>query len=302
MRRREFCHRLASAAFVAGPLLSCRERHQPPQGGADRLRIVSLSPAISDTLLELGLADEIVAVGDGDDLLADRPSVGRFVDLDLEQLISLDPTHVLAMTGRQGLSDAIRQLASRQAFELHDLAYPQNVAGCIASMTAVGAAVGRSTAGYRLARRVGERLKAIGELTDFFERHSTLLVFGETPLMAAGSGTVLDELLSIAGGTNAAAGLNSTAPILDDEALISLSPEVVILLQPRGPGTRSRQPGFGHEATTRLTSLGDWRVRTIDDLAALLPGPSISRTAGSLAGMLHPALQPPILEIFDAAD
>ena len=299
MRRREFCRRFAFSAVASSSLLGCREgRRQPIE--TDQLHIVSLSPAISQTLVEIGLADAVVAVGDGDDFFPGLPSVGRFVDLDLEQLISLEPTHVLAMTGRQGLPDAIERLASRHAFELRSLEYPQDVSGCIASIVEVGSSVGRLAAGQRLAQRVAEDIEAIAGLTKSLDPVSTLVIFNDTPLMAAGPGTVLDELLSVAGGRNAAEGFATTAPTLDQEALIAIDPEVIVWLQPRAKGDSGQKADLRLGAASRVAAVQNQRVYRIEDRAVLLPGPSIGRTAGSLAGVIHPDLQQPISEILNA--
>ncbi|MBB6431233.1 ABC transporter substrate-binding protein [Algisphaera agarilytica] len=285
--------------LVSLGLMSCGE---PREAGFsdDQLRIVSLAPAITHTLNEIGLRDAIVAVGEGDELAAlGTPSLGRYVDLDLERLATLAPTHVLAMTGQAGLPEGVNRMAGQGRFVLVDLAYPGGVESSIGFIDEVGAAIDREDRTSPLTQGMRERLAAIAELTAERERPRALMVFNLERVMASGPNTVNDALLQIAGGENAASEATVTAPVYDREALRALAPEVIFLLMPGEPPLDGADdPRLSGLRGLGIPAVENERVYLLNDPAVLIPGPSMVYTAVSMAVALHPDLAEPIAEVF----
>ncbi|MEM7627419.1 MAG: ABC transporter substrate-binding protein [Planctomycetota bacterium] len=295
MRRRSTLRLLL--ALVGVGLISCAE---PADYRDEHLRIVSLSPAITQVVIELGLADAIIAVGDYDEL-APRgvPSLGRFNDLDLERLTTLAPTHVLATTGEVSLPDRVIQLGEAGRFALSDFDYPNDIAAALRLTRDVGVALGRAERVEELVTSIEHQLESIEALTAERDRPRALLVFATSPVMVSGPGTVNVELLRIAGGANAAADARVTAPVYDREALRALAPDAIFLMEPggtpwAGPGDPRLDPFRGLD----LPALQSGRVFVLNDPAVLLPGPSLATTAVSMAVALHPDLAGPIAEVF----
>ncbi len=290
MPRRDALRRLLLLVTCALILLPGGCDKRGPDSGDDSLRIVSLSPAITQVLIELDLGHAVVAVGEGDDVApADTPSLGRYVDLDLERLTTLRPTHVLAMTGKAGLPPRVTELAGQGGFALSDLAYPDDVDAAVRLVADVGRAVGRPERGRLLAETVRRQLDDIAALTAQRDRPRVLVVFQTDPVTASGPGTVNDALLHIAGGLNAAADATVSAPIYDREALLALAPELVIVMQPgKPPLTGMDDPRLGTLRGLGIPAVEHGRVALLNDPAVLLPGPSMATTAASLAVALHP--------------
>ncbi len=280
--------------------LACCDQSVTPRYTDDQLRIVSLSPAITQVLIELGLGDAIVAVGDFDDLApVGTPSLGRYIDLDLERLTMLAPTHVLAMTGQAGLPDRVRQMAEQRRFELADLPYPGRVADGIALTRQVGEAIGRGAKTDKLADEMAYQLDRFAALTAERDRPRALMIFNLERVMASGPNTVNDALLRIAGGTNAATDTTVTAPVFDREALRALAPEVIFLFMPgESPLVGIDDPRLDGLRGLSLPAMVNERVYLLNDPAVLLPGPSMMTTAVSMAVALHPDLAEPIAEVF----
>lgn len=258
----------------------------------DQLRIVSLSPAITQVVNALGLGDRIVGVGDGDEMAPPgTASVGRYVDLDLERLVSLEPTHVLAMTGQAGLPPRVVDMAAGGRFELADLDYPNDFDAAVDLIAAIGIAIGRAEMGEALAAQTQSRLSAIAEVTSDQSRPRVLMAFSTDPVMVSGVGTVNDALLTIAGGVNAAATAEVTAPVFDREGLVSLQPDVVFLLKPGAPALSGMDDArLGAMRGLSITALEEGRVALLNDPAVLLPGPAMVDTAAAMAAFLHPEL------------
>jgi ABC-type Fe3+-hydroxamate transport system substrate-binding protein len=70
----------------------------PILSNAADLRIVSLSPALTEVLFELGLQDKIVGTSSFSDFPSDAkkiPTVGSYLKPSIEKILRLNPTHVL---------------------------------------------------------------------------------------------------------------------------------------------------------------------------------------------------------------
>ena len=297
------CLPLLLSVFLGG----CDTQTAPSSAtasAADAMRIVSLSPAITQVLVELDLADRLVAVGDYDEFApVDTPSLGRYVDLDLERLTMLEPTHVLSMTGSAGLPPRVVAMADGGAFELADLTYPTAVSDAVQLIREVGSAVDYDQQAAELAYRLDERLRAIRELTDGRPRPSTLLVFDPRGLMASGPGSVNDELLHLAGGRNAASEAAVAAPVFDREAILELAPDVVFVMDPGGaPWSGPSDPRMGLLADLEVPAVRDGRVVLLNDPGVLLPGPSMDITAVSMVVALHPSLAEAVAEAMADVD
>jgi len=213
-------------------------------------------------------------------------------------LASLAPTHVLAMTGSAGLPLRVHELAEAGRFVLADWEYPGEIDAATALIVAVGEALGREKRTAALAAKLQRQLDAIAALTGDRQRPGGLIVFGTDPVMASGPGTVNDQLLRIAGGRNVAAEARVTAPVYDREALRSLGPEVIFLLQPGAPPLRGGDdPRLKVFTGLNLPAVRGGRVVLLNDPAVLLPGPSMAATAGAMAEVLHPDLAEAIREV-----
>ena len=261
---------------------------------------MSLAPSITHVVLELGLGESLVGAGDGDALAPlGTPQVGRYLSVDLEKLLVLAPTHVLAQTGEAKLPRRVSDLARSGRFALADLEYPADPDAAVALIRAIGRELGRDQAADRLADGVAARLGDIAALTAPRPAPRALLVFSTDPLRVSGPGSVNDRLLRIAGGENAASAYRVSAPVLDREALRASAPEVVFLMEPGGaPWAGPDDPRRGPFEGLALPALRDGRVVVLNDPAVLLPGPSMAATAASMAEALHPDLDVAIAEVF----
>jgi ABC-type hemin transport system substrate-binding protein len=89
-------------------------------GPVEPPRIVSLSPALSRTLVDLGLADHVVGrTAYCASLDPAIPIVGDLYELDYERLIRLEPTHVLLQpASATGVDPQLRRLAEERGWTI----------------------------------------------------------------------------------------------------------------------------------------------------------------------------------------
>jgi hypothetical protein len=152
------------------------------------------------------------------------------------------------------------------------------------------------------------RLGAISRLTaDYDKAHhgspGVLMVIGTSPIMASGPGTVLDQLLSLAGGHNVARDATMSAPTYDKEKLQGLAPDVVLLFDPQGQplGDLSTDARLAGLRGVDVPAVKHHQVFLIADPMAMLPSSTLDKTAGIMAKALHPALTDQIDEILKSS-
>src|SRR5262245_61670957 len=110
---------IAAALFAIG---GCRRQASggaAAASGGNGPRIISLSPAISRTLVDFGLADRVVGRTPHCDAL-DRsiPVVGDLLNVDYEQIIRLNPTHILVQPPASGADPHLLELAKQRAWKV----------------------------------------------------------------------------------------------------------------------------------------------------------------------------------------
>lgn len=266
---------------------------------AEPQRIVTLAPALTQMLVDLGADDRLVGVAEHDAAAPpamDLPVVGHFIDVDTEALLQLRPTHVLTMRTKDEPPARLRDLADAGHFELIAYPYPETIEGVLATLhggpDSLGSVLEMPEQAAQLEREIREGLERLRGAT---EAHApdpprVLMAIGTRNIMASGPDTVLDELLRIAGGRNAAAEASVTAPTYDREALTALAPDVILLLLPDAPPLSENDPRIAELRGLPVPAVEHDRVHLIADPLVLLPSTNLVRIAAVLAETIHPEL------------
>ncbi|HEY3999771.1 MAG TPA: ABC transporter substrate-binding protein [Candidatus Xenobia bacterium] len=208
------------------------------------VRIVSLTPSVTEMLYALKLQDRIVGVTSNDDYPPEvklKPKVGDWHP-DYERLIELHPDLVV-MEGRLAPST----LETLDRLHLPTLALDSStVEGFHTSVRLVGQATGASVQAQALLRSLDARMAAVDAKEKALPASARPRVFieiGEAPLQTAGKGTFIDELVRRAGGDNCYGNV-SGYPQVDPEQLLARRPAVAILTTSTVAAFKSR-PGCG---------------------------------------------------------
>lgn len=276
---------LAALALLA--VTAC-DADRPPDAllgpGAGQTRIVSLSPAASKILIDLGVGDRIVGRHNYDQALpAEIPPVGDQVAIDYERLLALAPSHVIVQTESQDLPARLTELAFAGGFEIIDIR-------TLSLFDVEIAALELETSfapGAGLARRLHE---AIDHRPDARASWGTVLVVMHTAptVDVLGPGSAHQDLVERLGYTPAIADGIPYMPI-DAEDALALDPGVLVLVRPR-PAAASPAPDnwrptdadLGSLAGIGLRAVERGRVVLIDDPLALLPSTSFIAVSAEL--------------------
>ena len=112
-----------------------------------------------------------------------------------------------------------------------------------------------------------------------------LLFVSLQPLIAAGNGTFINELLRSAGGLNLAAQTGFTYPTLSREAVIGYNPDVVLVSSDVVPSTDAMIALYPE--WSRLSAVRNGRIHRIDADIISRPGPRAVDGLQLLFSLLH---------------
>ncbi len=249
---------------------------------AEPQRIVSLAPANTEIVFALGAGDRLVGVTSLDDYpaeVADIPKVGDFAGPNIEAVAAADPDLVLATTGVQ--SDVIEQLEGLGATVI--AIDPQSLDGVYEDILEVAEVVNTKAAGEELVASMKATVQDIADAVSGRDPVTVFIEIAQDPLFTAGRNTLLDELVTRAGGVN----------VVQAQGWVPYSPEEVVKADPdvylatkgsmSNPEDLAKRPGF-----KGLSAVKAGRVVILDDNLVSRPGPRIVSGLEDIARALHP--------------
>ena len=245
-------------------------------------RIVSLSPALTDTVVALGAGDSLVGLSRYCSAPKGRelPRLGGVQDAPIESILSLRPTLVLTSDSRHGPN----QKLSRAGLKV--VAFSEGrLAAILQSFEDIGQTINRIEQGRSLRRQTQDLLDQLKPSSQP-KNNRALLIFssdGEPvrQMWAAGPGGWLGDLLESVGFDNVLVSGPSYAQ-LSAEALIALKPDVIIELNARS--SDNAQPILKRwGAFKTLPAVRNQRLHRLSGEAILRPGPRLVELARSLA-------------------
>ena len=280
--------RLAAALTMSAALalVGCEGRAAPvSRAGHVPQRIVSLAPAITETLFALGAGAEVAGVSQYCDYppeVVRLPKVGTFLTPNIEAIAGLRPTLVIGL----GTSSDLREIRALDAMGYRTMMVnDSSIAGIEASIRTVGDAIGRSPEAHALLDRIHQKIGTIEQLLRNAPQRRVLMVVGHQPMVAVGRGTYLDELLIMARATNIARESAQAWPRLSVEYIIATRPEVILDGQ---MGSDPASPSSFWAKYPTIPAVRDHRVVGYPDDPTLHPGPRIAQSLEILARLIHP--------------
>lgn len=288
--------RSLTACLVAGALAhGCGRSPETPdpaltKAGETR-RIVSLSPAVSRTLVDYGLEDRIVGrTAWCASLDPAIPVVGDLYELDYERLIRLDPTHVLIQPpSTRGVDPQLQRLAQEHGWTLNawTISSLEDVQQMIRDLPGTLYDEGdprwseahQQTSG--LIMRLAMALSPGGET---LWQGRTLLVADTDPVWVFGRDTYLDDMLAALGGTNASDARGWAELSLED--VLRLDPQAIIIVRDREPRDLDVTEAAGVLATLDTTARDTGRIAVLWHADAKLPSSGLIGVAETLRRVL----------------
>lgn len=289
--------RLVAAAVLGALAVLWAPRHLPvlaqTRANARPASIISLVPAVTEMLFEIGAGEAVTAVSRYDTFprsVRTLPKVGGLLDPDYEAIVRLGPDLVVTYGSQTELE---RRLAAG-GVSVYSYRHA-GIAGAIRTMRELGEATGRTAAAEAAIDRLESRLAGIRARVMGRRAVRTLLVFGREPgtlrqVYASGGIGFEHELLEVAGGVNVFAEVMRESVQPSIEVLLARAPDAIVELHGTSP-PEARVIASDHEVWGRLSSVPavrTGRVHVLYGEGLSIPGPRMGDTAEAIAKVLHP--------------
>lgn len=248
---------------------------------AEEQRVVSLSPALTELVFQLGKGNALVGRSDACDYPAEVKKItvaGHFGDPELERTLHLKPTLIIA-------NDLIRP-ALCKTFEkarikvvLMQCRTPEDYYIWVQRLGELLDCPGKADAEIRRMRN---------SLSDFERKaeasptgRKVLWVIWDSPLMVAGKGSLPDTVIRLAGGKNIAAGVCPEYFNASFDWLLQNPPDVIVW-------TATSKLDRNHSFWKQLSAVREGRIITdIDPDILQRPGPRLPEGIGALRKKLE---------------
>lgn len=219
-------------------LFGCGRANRSAEPNQAVRRIVTLSPAATETLFDMELGDRLVGISKFGDVNRELnlPIVGDFINLNYEALYRLAPDLVILENGSDDQRTRLNQLHI-STIEVASL----TLNDVMESIHTIGQACGAEETAAALTHTFQQQIDAARNTVPA-RQPRTLITFSDfssggdvEQVYAFGANCIHAELLEIAGGENV---ITDPRPsiTLSREALIRLNPDLIIELTGGGPG------------------------------------------------------------------
>jgi iron complex transport system substrate-binding protein len=250
-------------------------------------RIVTLSPSLAEIVCALGAGQQLVGVDDFTKYppeAAAKPKLGGIINPSLESILAVQPDLVLAARG----VDATVLKRLQDVGGLATLSYdPQSLDQILDTITQIGQVCGRESAAEQLVAKLRARRQAVTTRVAARggPRPRLLVVISWDGLFVAGEHSFVDDLITTAGGENAARlmhGLqkNQSFPTVTREMVVVADPQLLVFAGvhslPAGGSEQGILDWLRRDAAWRdLSAVKSGSVVIVDQDLVTLPSPRL---------------------------
>ncbi len=273
-----------SPSSSAGPLTVTDDAGEEVTLEQPAARVVSLAPANTEIAFAIGAGDKLVGGTSYDDYPEEAkalPKIGDFANPSVEKIVALQPDLVLAAGGIQA---GLRSKLEKLGMQVY-VADPTTYDGVVVTITELGLIMGVTDEAAVVTEAMETAAADVAAKAGSLDKSVTFIEIYSKPLMTAGSGSYIDDLVILAGGINLGASAGPGFPTYSSEVLIEEDPAVYIAVSgaQSSPGDIAKRPGHG-----QMSAVEDGRVYVIDDDLITRPGPRLALGLQELAAMIHP--------------
>lgn len=252
---------------------------------AEPKRVISVAPSNTELVFALGKQSVLVGRSEFDDYPADVtkiPSIGGYFPPNYEKIVAAQPDLVLVIGGSEEARNKLTNDYKLNVFVVD----PQNFSQLYDTIKNLGLILNAQPAAEKV---VADMQNSVKEVTDKVAKATTKpKVFYQTwddPLMTAGTGTFINDLITMAGGENAGAAIQGWG---------NFSPEQLAAANPDFYVTGSKETAAkvkDRKGVESLKAVKDGKIFGLDDENIVVrPGPRLVQGLKWFAQMIHPEL------------
>jgi len=285
---------IALALLVAGSA-GCRRQ---ADSDAPHPRIVSFSPALTAILFDMGLGEHVVGVTrycrlpEG----VERTLVGDQFTINTEAVLAARPDLILTQSDLsrfEGVKDAAPdvQIVRLVIEELDEIP---------TAVRRIGQLTGKETLAKRAVEQFIDDLEHVRQSVEGKERPRVLFVMGTDRPSTAGENSFIDDMIELAGGTNAGADIpgNTVWRRTHIDAIAKVAPDVIIC-QVFGDQLAAQARQYWLKWSDLPASRAG-RVYVVDEPEWTIPSTHLAELTARLAEMIHPPEDEATVEMSDS--
>jgi ABC-type Fe3+-hydroxamate transport system substrate-binding protein len=251
--------------------------------GTQPQRIVSLSPATTELVFALGAGSRLVGRSHWDtfpDSARLVPDLGDGMQPNIEVVIAARPDLVLlyASGENRGARDAFRRAGIATLTQRVD-----RIAQFASAVQVLGIVLGDTTRAAIVRDSVLASIARARQSVAGLPRVRVVWPLWSSPLLVAGGGSFLTELLDASGGKNIFGEIDAPSPQIAFEEVLRRDPDVVLT----GPDQARKLAADPRWRALRAVREG--RIAVYDTLLVGRPGVRLGEAALHLAALLHPS-------------
>ncbi len=250
-------------------------------------KIISLAPSHTEILFSLGLDAKIAGVTtycDYPEEAKTKEIVGDYTAINLEKVIEINPDLVLIYG--PGDEESNNRLKEAGIAILGFM--PESIDQVIDTIKKIGEVTGKAEEAKEVIDKMIEKRDSIVEKVKDKDKVKVFYEIWHDPLMAAGPGSFMNELMTVAGGDNIAKDAEGQYPQFDIEQLIERNPEVYLTSKDSEEKTVESikaRPGYEN-----ITAIREGNIYILDPNIVSRPGPRIVEALELVAKAIHPEL------------
>lgn len=255
-------------------------------------RVVSLAPSITETIFALGAQAKLVGVTRYCVFPPEATKiaqVGGYLDPSFEAIVRLKPDIVIVTAGNNETRQKLEELGLRVLTVDHN-----TISGIIDSISRIGQSVGAGKEAERIGADIRRRINAVKSRTIGLKRPTVMISIGRSmgggigEIYIAGKDNFYDEIIELAGGTNAYDSRISKTPSVSGEGVTRLNPDIIIELAPDKHKDEAEKSLSQWNRLSQVTAVKNKRVQALTGDYVVIPGPRFVTILEDAARIIHP--------------
>ncbi|WP_162854987.1 ABC transporter substrate-binding protein [Stappia sp. BW2] len=287
-----FCGVSVAVVLTAAALvLSAKPLFAEETGFPKSHQVVAIGGSVTEIVYALGEEERLIARDTTSIYPAEAsnlPDVGYMRALSPEGVLSVNPDLILMLEG-SGPQETLDVL-HKSGVTMADVPEAYTAEGILRKVRVVGEVLGVPVKAEALAGKLGDDLAEAQRAAESRTEGVRVLFVLSTKagrILAAGSDTAANGILTLAGAENATTGF-SGYKILSDEAIISAAPDVVLMMDRHGDGDSgaSAEAIFDHPALAQTPAGRNKRLIRMNGQLLLGFGPRTAEAVRDLSNRL----------------
>lgn len=247
-------------------------------------RIISLGPAITESIFLLGLENRLVGVTqycEKPPQAREKEKVGNVIDVNTEKIMTLKPDLVLA-TSLTNLKSVDKLKSS--GIRVVKFPSPRDFEELCEQFLELGRITGRERTAERIIEAVKARVSLLKEKVNGLPKPRVFVQVGAKPLFTVTGDSFINDFIRFAGGINIARDLRSG--LFSREEVLRNNPDIVIIVTMGISGEQEKETWLRYPT---LKAVRENRIFIMDSYKLCSPSPvSFVETLEEMIGILHP--------------